>query len=307
MSNGEYKVRVLNLRGSLGLFFRDRVALVAAIVIVAFAVLGIFARFLAPYPAQGAGAPHLATVLQPPSLKHLFGTDQYGRDILSRVLFGIRTSLFEGVAVVGIGLVIGVPLGIIAGYYGGAIDETIMRITDIFLAFPYLLLALIIVATLGPGLLNVIIALSVTWWPWYVRIARGQTVSLKNRPFVLVARSFGIKSTRILLRHIFPNSMSPVIIQATLDFGGVILSAAGLSFLGLGVQEPLADLGLMIGEGQSYMLYYWWVATFPGIALFIIAIAFNLLGDSLRDYLDPRYQKRRLLIPYIRGGNLDEA
>ncbi|MGC8618630.1 MAG: ABC transporter permease [Thermoplasmata archaeon] len=307
MSNGEYKIRVLALRGSLGLFFRDRVALGAVIVIVAFAVLGIFARFLAPYPAQGAGAPHLTTVLQPPSLKHLFGTDQYGRDILSRMLFGIRTSLFEGVAVVGIGVVVGVPLGIIAGYYGGAIDETIMRITDIFLAFPYLLLALIVVATLGPGLLNVIIALSVTWWPWYVRIARGQTVSLKNRPFVLAARSVGIKSTRILLKHIFPNSMSPVIIQATLDFAGVILSAAGLSFLGLGVQEPLADLGLMIGEGQSYMLYYWWVATFPGIALFIIAIAFNLLGDSLRDYLDPRYQKRRLLIPYVKGVNLDEV
>jgi len=298
--------KVFTMRGSLGLFLKDKVALMSILVIIGFIVIGVFANYLAPYPSQGAGAPNLTAILQPPSLHHLFGTDQFGRDILSRVFFGVRTSLFEGVAVVGIGVIIGVPLGIIAGYYGGAIDETIMRITDIFLAFPYLLLALIIVATLGPGLTNVILALAITWWPWYVRIARGQTVSLKNRPFVLAARSVGVKPTRILVRHILPNSLSPVIIQSTLDFAGVILSAAGLSFLGLGVQEPMADLGLMISEGQSYMLYYWWVGTFPGIVLFVIAIAFNLLGDSLRDYLDPKYQKRRLLLPYIRGINLDE-
>ena len=298
--------KVFTMRGSLGLFLKDKVALMSILVIIGFIVIGVFANYLAPYPSQGAGAPNLTAILQPPSLHHLFGTDQFGRDVLSRVFFGVRTSLFEGVAVVGIGVIIGVPLGVIAGYYGGAIDETIMRITDIFLAFPYLLLALIIVATLGTGLTNVILALAITWWPWYVRIARGQTVSLKNRPFVLAARSVGVKSTRILVRHILPNSLSPVIIQSTLDFAGVILSAAGLSFLGLGVQEPMADLGLMISEGQSYMLYYWWVGTFPGIVLFVIAIAFNLLGDSLRDYLDPKYQKRRLLLPYIRGINLDE-
>jgi len=301
-----FREKVFTMRGSVGLFLKDKVALMSVLVIIGFIVIGVFANYLAPYPSQGAGAPNLTAILQPPSLHHLFGTDQFGRDILSRVFFGVRTSLFEGVAVVGIAVIIGVPLGIIAGYYGGAIDETIMRITDIFLAFPYLLLALIIVATLGPGLTNVILALAITWWPWYVRIARGQTVSIKNRPFVLAARSVGVKSTRILVRHILPNSLSPIIIQSTLDFAGVILSAAGLSFLGLGVQEPTADLGLMISEGQSYMLYYWWVATFAGIVLFVIAIAFNLLGDSLRDYLDPKYQKRRLLLPYIRGINLDE-
>jgi len=301
-----FREKVFTMRGSVGLFLKDKVALMSVLVIIGFIVIGVFANYLAPYPSQGAGAPNLTAILQPPSLHHLFGTDQFGRDVLSRVFFGVRTSLFEGVAVVGIGVIIGVPLGVIAGYYGGAIDETIMRITDIFLAFPYLLLALIIVATLGTGLTNVILALAITWWPWYVRIARGQTVSLKNRPFVLAARSVGVKPTRILVRHILPNSLSPVIIQSTLDFAGVILSAAGLSFLGLGVQEPMADLGLMISEGQSYMLYYWWVGTFPGIVLFVIAIAFNLLGDSLRDYLDPKYQKRRLLLPYIRGINLDE-
>ena len=300
------KGKLAPFQGGLAVLFRDRVALVSVAVIIAFALIGIFARYLAPYPLQGLGAPHLSTILEPPSLRHPFGTDQFGRDVLSRVFFGIRTSLFEGLAVVGLGVIIGVPLGIVAGYYGGAIDEAIMRITDIFLAFPYLLLALKIVATLGPGLTNVIIALAVTWWPWYVRIARGQTVSLKSRPYVLSAKSVGVKSTRILVRHILPNSLSPVIIQSTLDFAGVILSAAGLSFLGLGVQEPMADLGLMISEGQSFMLYYWWVATFAGLTLFVLAVAFNLLGDSLRDYLDPKYQKRKLLLPYIRGINLDE-
>lgn len=306
MESYNSKRRFSRVRGALEIFFKDRIALISVAVIVAFALIGIFARYLAPYPLQGLGAPHLSTLLEPPSVQHPFGTDQFGRDVLSRVFFGVRTSLAEGVAVVGLGVVIGVPLGIIAGYYGGAIDEMIMRITDIFLAFPYLLLALIIVATLGPGLTNVIIALAVTWWPWYVRIARGQTISLKSRPYVLSAKSVGVKSSRILIRHILPNSLSPIIIQSTLDFAGVILSAAGLSFLGLGVQEPMADLGLMISEGQSFMLYFWWVATFAGLVLFVLAIAFNLLGDSLRDYLDPRYQKRRLLLPYLRGINLDE-
>jgi peptide/nickel transport system permease protein len=306
MTSHKIKSGIAPLQGSLAIFLKDRIALVSVAVIILFALIGIFARYLAPYPIQGLGAPHLSTILEPPSPQHPFGTDQFGRDVLSRVFFGIRTSLFEGIAVVGLGVIIGVPLGIVAGYYGGAIDEAIMRITDIFLAFPYLLLALIIVATLGPGLTNVIIALAVTWWPWYVRIARGQTVSLKSRPYVLSAKSLGVRSTRILIRHILPNSLSPVIIQSTLDFAGVILSAAGLSFLGLGVQEPMADLGLMISEGQSFMLYYWWVATFAGLTLFVMAIAFSLLGDSLRDHLDPKYQKRRLLLPYIRGINLDE-
>ncbi|MEM0090684.1 MAG: ABC transporter permease, partial [Nitrososphaerota archaeon] len=181
MQAENFKEKFWKVLGPLRLFFKDRVALVTVLVIAAFAIIGIFARFIAPYPAQGAGAPNPTDVLRPPSWNHIFGTDQYGRDVLSRVFFGVRTSLIEGVAVVGLGVIVGVPLGIIAGYYGGAIDEVIMRITDIFLAFPYLLLALIIVATLGPGLRNVIIALAVTWWPWYVRIARGQTISLKVR------------------------------------------------------------------------------------------------------------------------------
>lgn len=276
-------------------FIKDKVALVSLIMILVFIVIGLLAPVIAPYPAQGAGTPNLKSVLQYPSAKHLFGTDQFGRDILSRIFFGVRTSLIEGVSVVALGVIIGVPLGIIAGYFGKVIDEVIMRFTDIFLAFPYLLLALIIVATLGAGLTNVIIALAVTWWPWYTRIARSKTISLKASPFILSTKALGVKPFRILVRHILPNSLTPIIIQSTLDVAGVILSAAGLSFLGLGTQEPLADLGLMISEGQLYFLYYWWVATFPGLILFIIAIAFNFLGDSLNDFLDPRYQRRKLI------------
>lgn len=295
------KLKKIMVRGGLLEFLvNNRIALVSLIIILAYVVIGIFAAYISPYPQQGLGAPNLVDKLQPPSLHHLLGTDQYGRDILSRIFFGIRTALIEAVSVVGLGVVIGVPLGLIAGYYGGAIDQTISRITDIFLAFPPLLLALIIVATLGPGLLNVIIALSVTWWPWYVRISRAQAVSLKSRPFILSSKAIGVKSSRILISHIFPNSLTPVIIQSTLDFAGVILSAAGLSFLGLGVQEPLADLGLMISEGQPYLHYYWWVVTFPGLTLLIIGLAFNLLGDSLRDVLDPKYQRRKLLLPTLR-------
>jgi len=294
-----------NLR-YLNLIILNRIAFISIIIIFIFIIIGVLAPIISPYPLQGEGAPNLAARLQPPSINHLFGTDQYGRDILSRIFFGIQTALIEGVSVVMLGIIIGVPLGIIAGYYGGKTDEIIMRITDMFLAFPYLLLALIIVATLGSGLINVIIALSITWWPWYTRIARAQTVSLKARPFVLSAKLLGMNSIKIILRHILPNSFTPIIIQGTLDFAGVILSAAGLSFLGIGIKEPMADLGLMISEGQTYFLYYWWVATFPGLILLIIAIAFNLLGDSLRDILDPKYQKRRILQIQIKSEKFNE-
>ena len=294
-----------NLR-YLNLIILNRIAFISIIIIFIFIIIGVLAPIISPYSLQGEGAPNLAARLQPPSINHLFGTDQYGRDILSRIFFGIQTALIEGVSVVMLGIIIGVPLGIIAGYYGGKTDEIIMRITDMFLAFPYLLLALIIVATLGSGLINVIIALSITWWPWYTRIARAQTVSLKARPFVLSAKLLGMNSIKIILRHILPNSFTPIIIQGTLDFAGVILSASGLSFLGIGIKEPMADLGLMISEGQTYFLYYWWVATFPGLILLIIAIAFNLLGDSLRDILDPKYQKRRILQIKIRSEKFNE-
>ena len=274
---------------------RDKLALVGAILIVGFILVALLAPLISPYPDQGRGIAYPELQFLPPSSSHLFGTDQLGRDVLSRVLFGAYSSLLVAFAVVAISLAVGVPLGIVAGYYGGWIDETIMRITDIFLSFPSLLLALIIVATLGPSETNLIIAIAVTWWPWYTRIERAQAVSLRGRYFVLSARAIGVSNVRIILRHILPNAWGPIIVQATMDFGGVILTAAGLSFLGLGVQPPAADWGLMISEGRTYFLQYWWIAAFPGLAILIASLAFNLVGDSLREIIDPRLKTRGII------------
>jgi peptide/nickel transport system permease protein len=273
----------------------DKLALTGATLIVGFVLVAILAPVISPYPAQGRGFAYPALQFLPPSLTHLFGTDQLGRDVLSRVLFGASSSLVVAFAVVIIALAVGVPLGIVAGYYGGWVDEVIMRVTDVFLSFPSLLLALIIVATLGPSETNLIIAITVTWWPWYTRIERAQAVSLRGRYFVLSARAIGVNSRRIVLRHILPNAWGPIIVQATMDFGGVILTAAGLSFLGLGVQPPTADWGLMISEGRTYFLQYWWIATFPGLAILLASLSFNLVGDSLREIIDPRLKTRGII------------
>lgn len=185
-------------------------------------------------------------------------------------------------------VVIGVPLGAIAGFMGGFIDDLIMRITDIFLAFPALLLAIALVAFLGPSIENAIIAIAISWWPWYARIVRSSTLSLKNALFIDAARVMGIPKIKIIFRHIIPNTLTPVIVQASIDMGSVILAAASLSFLGLGSQPPTADLGQMVSEGRVYILEQWWYSTFPGLAILFLVMAFNLLGDSIRDFLDPK-------------------
>jgi peptide/nickel transport system permease protein len=187
-----------------------------------------------------------------------------------------------------IACVIGIPLGVTAGYFGGWLDEAIMRVTDIFLAFPPLLLALAFAAVLPPSLTSLVIAISVTWWPWYTRLIRGQAASVAGRPYVESCRALGISAPRILLRHVLPNSVTPLIVQVSLDFGGVILTASALSFLGLGAQDPTPDWGLMVAEGQNYFTTAWWVVTFPGLAILVTAFAFTLLGDGLRDLLDPK-------------------
>ncbi len=217
-----------------------------------------------------------------------------GRDVLSRVIYGARISLLVAIAVVGLGLLIGVPLGLLAGYKGGVVDAIIMRTTDIFLSFPPLLLALLISVTLGRGLVNVIIALAVSWWPWYTRLIRGMSVSIKEKPYVEVAKSMGVSNLKIIARHILPNAISPVIVQGTMDMGSAILAASALSFLGLGAQPPTPDWGLMVSQGKDYLLNYWWYPTFPGLAIFITVIAFNLVGDTLREILDPRLRRRYL-------------
>jgi peptide/nickel transport system permease protein len=256
-------------------------------------VVAVLAPLLAPFPGDAGTATHPFTVLKPPSAAHWFGTDQVGRDVLSRVIYGARISPLIAVIVLVIACLIGIPLGIAAGYFGGWVDEVIMRVTDIFLAFPSLLLALALAAVLPTSLTSLTIAIAVTWWPWYTRLIRGQAASVAGRPYIDSCRALGIPRWRIIVRHILPNSVTPLTVQVSLDVGGVILTASALSFLGLGAQDPTPDWGLMVAEGQNYFTTAWWVVTFPGIAIMVTAFAFNLIGDGLRDLLDPR----RSLLP----------
>jgi peptide/nickel transport system permease protein len=257
---------------------------VAALIVIA----ALLAPLLAPFPGDAGTATHPFTVLRPPSARHWFGTDNVGRDVLSRVLYGARISPLIAVVVLAIACVIGIPLGLAAGYFGGWLDEVIMRVTDIFLAFPPLLLSLAFAAVLPASLTTVVIAIAVTWWPWYTRLIRGQAASVAGRPYIESCRALGISRWRILARHILPNSITPLLVQVSLDVGGVILTASALSFLGLGAQDPTPDWGLLVSEGQTYFTTAWWLVTFPGIAILLTAFAFNLLGDGLRDLLDPK-------------------
>ncbi len=265
---------------------------VGAVTAAAILVVAVAAPLLAPFPGDASTATHPFLVLRPPSARHLFGTDQVGRDVFSRVLYGARISPLVALIVLLTACVIGIPLGVAAGYFGGWIDEVIMRVTDIFLAFPSLLLALALAAVLPPSLTSLTIAIAATWWPWYARLVRGQAASVAGRAYIDSCRVLGIRPWRIILRHVLPNSVTPLIVQVSLDVGGVILTASALSFLGLGAQDPTPDWGLMIAEGQNYFTTDWWVVTFPGIAILVTAFAFNLIGDGLRDLMDP---KRSLL------------
>jgi peptide/nickel transport system permease protein len=270
-------------------FRRDKLAMASLIVIIILIFLAIFAPVVSPYPEEGAGQPNILNKLQPPSAEHLFGTDPLGRDILSRVLYGARTALLAGITIEVLAVTFGSILGALAGYFGGKVDEVIMRITDIFLAFPPLLLAMTIAAVLEPSLQNSILAITIVWWPWYTRIVRGQAISVRERDYVRAARGMGVSDLTIIRRHILPNVMSPVMVQATLDLGAAILTVAALSFVGLGVPPPTADWGAMVSEGRIYIQNgRWWVPTFPGLALFITIMAFNLLGDGIQVVANPR-------------------
>lgn len=262
--------------------------LVGGIMAAAIVFIAIFAPLLAPYPHDAGSATHPLSVLLAPSASHLFGTDQVGRDILSRVLYGARVSPVIAVFVILLSCIIGIPLGLAAGFFGGAVDDIIMRVTDVFLAFPALLLALAFAAVLPPSLTSTTLAIALAWWPWYTRIIRGQAASVTGRPYIESCRALGISRRRIIFRHILPNAITPLIVEISLDVGGVILTAAALSFLGLGAQDPTPDWGLMVSQGQSYFTTQWWLVTFPGLAILFTALAFNLLGDGLRDVLDPK-------------------
>ena len=262
--------------------------------LILLALSAVFAPLLTPYASQGLGDPDLSAKFKAPSLEHPFGTDGLGRDQVARLMYGARRSLSMGLLVVLIAIGIGAPLGMIAGYLGGWIDEAIMRITDVFLAFPPLLLAIAIAAAMGASYINAVLAIAATWWPWYARLARAQTLIVRERAFIEAARGIGVRDRVIIGRHILPNIMTPIIVQGTLDVGTAILVAAGLSFIGLGTQAPFADWGVMISDGRLFFLSgRWWMSTFPGLAIFLTAMAFNFLGDGFRLAADPRL--RRLL------------
>ncbi len=283
------------VRGSaLRTAVRGNPLLVAGLVLAtALVVIAIFAPLIAPYPGDAGSATHPLESFLPPSSHHWFGTDDVGRDVFSRVVYGARISLSVAAIVIAFSCIVGVPLGIAAGYFGGIVDNVLMRVTDIFLAFPALLLALALASVLTPSVGNATLAIAVTWWPWYARLARGQAASVAGRPYIESCRALGISPFRTLFRHVLPNSVTPVIVQASLDVGGVILTAAALSFLGLGAQDPTPEWGLLVSKGEAYFTTQWWLVTFPGAAILIAALAYNLVGDGLRDRLDPRRVARR--------------
>jgi peptide/nickel transport system permease protein len=264
---------------------RNRGSAVALVILVVAALVAILAGWLAPYPPN---AQNLFAALQPPSAAHLLGTDEYGRDELARVLFGARTALLAAVAVVAVSMVVGAAWGLLAAYHGGWTDLLLMRVVDVFMAFPFLLLALMIVAGLGPGTVQAIIAVAVSYTPIYARLVRGVALGVKELDFVTAARSLGAKSTWIMRRHLVPNILGPLVVQATLNMGTAIIDISGLSFLGMGVQPPQADWGAMLADGQTYILQASWLVLAPGLAILLVVVAFNLFGDGLRDALDPR-------------------
>lgn len=269
---------------------KNKMALVGLAIIVIIVLLAIFADQIANYD-QVVIKQNLRERLQAPSAKHWLGTDEFGRDIFARLIHGARVSLKVGVVAVGIAIVIGGFLGAIAGYYGGMLDNTIMRVMDIFLAVPSILLAIAIVSALGPDLLNLMIAISISSIPGYARIVRASVLSIRDQEFVEAAKAIGASDARIIFRHIIPNSLAPVIVQGTLGVAGAILSTAGLSFIGLGIQPPAPEWGSMLSGGRQYLRYAWWVTTFPGVAIMITILSLNLLGDGLRDALDPRLKQ----------------
>lgn len=268
---------------------KDPATAVGLVLMLIFFAIALFASQLSPYDPI---AQKPIDSLKEPSASYLLGTDKLGRDVLSRMLHGARISVFVGLAVVAAAGSFGTLLGLLAGYRGGWADEALMRITDIFFAFPGLILAMAIAGALGPSLENALIAVAVVSWPVYARLVRGQTLMLRNREFVLAAQSLGVSEGRILLQHVLPNALGPLLVQASFDMGTTILSVAGLSFIGFGAQPPTPEWGAMISDGRKYdLIVYWWLTAVPGVAILLYVAAFNLVGDGLRDILDPRLRR----------------
>ncbi len=264
---------------------RHRTAVAGLVILAAFMLAAAVAPLVLPYDPEEAD---LERVLQRPSPAHPFGTDQLGRDLLTRVVYGARVSFLIGLLAVGLSALIGVPVGLISGYHGGGLDIAVQRVVDLMLSFPGFLLALTLIAVLGVGVANVVVSVGLATAPVYVRLVRGVALSVRSQVYIEAARAIGVPESHVLGRHVLPNCLPPVIVQSTLQLGTAILTAAGLGFLGLGVKPPTPEWGTMLGEGQTYLFSSWYIATFPGAAIFLTVMAFNLLGDGLRDALDPR-------------------
>ncbi len=270
---------------AMRILFRKNLFFSVGVIMFSICILmAIFAPLLEPYDPI---AQDLSVRFQPPSRDHLFGTDDFGRDILSRVIAGSRISMSAGVLTVIIALVIGAVYGAIAGYIGGTLDDIMMRMSELIKSFPPLVLAMLIAATLGPGIKNTLIAMVVVWWPNYARVMRSVVISIKEQEFVQAAKIIGAGDTRIIFSEVFPNAIGSVLVMATLDIGNAILTFSGMSFLGLGSPPPTPEWGAMVADGISFF-HYWWMSTFPGLAILFIALGANFIGDGLRDYLDPR-------------------
>ncbi|MDX1658388.1 MAG: ABC transporter permease [Nitriliruptorales bacterium] len=272
-------------RQILDLLVSNRLALFAMVVLGLVLLAAVFGPWLAPF---GVNEVIVQDRLQAPGLDHIFGTDELGRDVFSRVLLGARASLVVGVVAVGISLTAGTLLGLIAGFYGGKTDDFIMRGMDVLFAFPAILMAIAVLAILGPGLVNAMIAIGIVYTPIFARITRGSVLSVREEVYVRAARSLGARDARLIGLHILPNVAAPIIVQTTISLAFAILSEAALSFLGLGVQPPAASWGRMLAEGRGFIQQAWWMAVFPGLAIFVTVLSFNLIGDALRDVLDPR-------------------
>ncbi len=283
--------RIEDWQRGLYRFRQSRLSIVGLAIVLFLIAVAVIGPLFVPYPDDGTGAVHVTERLKAPHATHWFGTDELGRDIFTRVILGTGIALQVGVLVLIVAMSIGIPLGAMAGYFGGFTDDLIMRVTDIFLTIPGLILAFGFAAALGPGLTNAMLAVSLVWWPGFCRLTRGQVLKIREEDYVTTARSLGASHWRVLFIHIIPNSVSPLIVKASLDIGFVILTAAALGFLGIGAQPPVPDWGAMVSYGRKYLPVWWWYAVFPGMAIFITVFGFNLLGDGLRDLLDPRTRR----------------
>lgn len=270
----------------LARFRSNPLSIVGVLMILSIVFMAVFAPYIAPYPEDTTGRVDFANQFQPPSAEHIMGTDQAGRDVFSRVVYGSRISMMIGVVVLSLGITVGTAVGLVAGYMGGTVHALLMRITDVFLSIPGILLAMAVAALLGPSLVNAMLALAAYWWTWYARIVQGEVLSVKQEEYVMASRALGAPTHRIVLKEILPNVTTPIIVKATLDMGFAILAGAGLGFLGLGAQAPTPEWGVMVAQARGNVLNAWWAGLFPGLFISYVVIGFNLLGDGLRDMFD---------------------